>query len=97
MTEMERPIHVWVRKGAEPLGMFLLHLLHRVSLSEKVGIALNTGRQARRIGLEMLSLLPIGTNALFNVDEIVSFIGLYQRILGRPTFSMITTDPAFAS
>lgn len=103
VTQVETAVHVRVREGTEPFGMFLLNRLHRLLGLEKSCIGLHPLRQRRCIGFEMMSVLPSALDRLLNIDEIVALVSLgdrsqcpfqYSAPVCELTFSITTTEPA---
>ena len=92
---METPVHVCVRPGAVPLRVLLLDLLHRLTGSEEVGVGLDALGEGRGVGVKHFGGLPCALHPLFNVYEIVAFVGLdvSDASTAERTFSMTTTDP----
>lgn len=75
---MKRTVHIGVRKSAEPFGILLVNLLHRLAGSEEFRVGFDTLGKRRGIGLKDVLLGPRCLSSLFEIDKVISFVGLLQ-------------------
>lgn len=91
VTKMERTVHVGIRKSTEPFGVLLVNLLHRLAGSEEFRVRVDTLRKRRGVGLKELLLGPRSLSGLFEVNKVISLVGLLQ--VSRLLYSILRICP----
>lgn len=91
VTKMERTVHVGIRKSTEPLGVFLVNLLHRLAGSEEFRVRVDTLRKGRGVSLKELLLGPRSLSGLFEINKVISLVGLLQ--VSRFFYSVLRICP----
>lgn len=91
VTKMERTVHVGIRESTEPFGVPLVNLLHRLSGSEEFRVGFDTLRKGRRVSLKELLLGPRSLSRLFEVNKVISLVGLQQ--VSRFSYSVLRICP----
>lgn len=83
VTKVKATVHVGVGERAEPLWILLLKFLHRLICLEEFGVRRDAFGKGWWIGFKVMTFLPFFLDSVFDIDKIISLVGLYSQSAGR--------------